>query len=56
MENAKPCSTPMSSSIKLDKNEKGKSVDEKLYLSMIGSLVHLTASRPNIMFSVCLCA
>ena len=31
-------------------------VDTKLYKSMIDSLVYLTASRPNIMFSVCLCA
>ena len=56
MENAKPYNTPMSSSIKLDKDEKGKHVDEKLYQGMIGSLLYLTASRPDIMFSVCLCA
>ena len=56
MENAKPYNTPMSSSIKLDKDEKGKNVDEKLYRGMIGSLLYLTASRPDIMFSVCLCA
>ncbi|GMI85146.1 hypothetical protein HRI_002183900 [Hibiscus trionum] len=46
----------MSSSIKLDKDEGGKCVDSKLYRSMIGSLLYLTASRPDIMFSVCLCA
>ncbi|KAK8573562.1 hypothetical protein V6N13_009652 [Hibiscus sabdariffa] len=56
MENVKPCATPMSSSIKLDKDEEGKCVDSKLYRSMIGSLLYLTASRPDIMFSVCLCA
>ena len=56
MKNAKPYNTPMSSSIKLDKDEKGKNVDEKLYRGMIGSLLYLTASRPDIMFSVCLCA
>ncbi|KAL4366735.1 hypothetical protein GQ457_05G021070 [Hibiscus cannabinus] len=55
-ENVKPQATPMSSSIKLDKDEKGKCVDSKLYRSMIGSLLYLTASRPDIMFSVCLCA
>ena len=56
MEEAKPMSTPMSTSIKMDKDEKGKSVCQKLYRSMIGSLLYLTASRPDIMFSVCMCA
>ncbi|GMI80360.1 cysteine-rich RLK (RECEPTOR-like protein kinase) 8 [Hibiscus trionum] len=46
----------MSSSTKLNKAEGGKCVDSKLYRSMIGSLLYLTASRPNILFSVCLCA
>ncbi|KAK8681104.1 hypothetical protein V6N13_053511 [Hibiscus sabdariffa] len=55
-ENVKPQATPMSSSIKLDKDEEGKCVDSKLYRSMIGSLLYLTASRPDIMFSVYLCA
>ncbi|KAH9649201.1 Integrase catalytic domain-containing protein [Citrus sinensis] len=49
-------STPMSTTIKLDKDEKGKEVDIKMYRGMIGSLLYLTASRPDIMFSVCLCA
>ncbi|KAH9763753.1 hypothetical protein KPL70_001275 [Citrus sinensis] len=48
-------STPMSTTIKLDKDEKGKEVDIKTYRGMIGSLLYLTASRPDIMFSVCLC-
>ena len=48
--------TPMSSSIKLDKDEKGKSIDSTMYRGMIGSLLYLTASRPDIMYSVCLCA
>ncbi|KAI3816887.1 hypothetical protein L1987_10672 [Smallanthus sonchifolius] len=34
----------------------GESVDQHLYRSMIGSLMYLTASRPDIMFAVCLCA
>ena len=34
----------------------GKSVDQKSYRGMIGSLLYLTASRPDIMFSVCICA
>jgi hypothetical protein len=54
--NAKAYGTPMSSSTKLNKDEKGKPVDVKLYRGMIGSLLYLTASRPDIMFSVCLCA
>ncbi|KAH9768926.1 hypothetical protein KPL71_011792 [Citrus sinensis] len=48
--------TPMSTTIKLDKDEKGKEVDIKTYRGMIESLLYLTASRPDIMFSVCLCA
>ncbi|XP_059654946.1 secreted RxLR effector protein 161-like [Cornus florida] len=56
MEDVKHAKTPMSSSVKLDKDEKGKDVDIKKYRGMIGSLLYLTTSRPNIMFSVCLCA
>src|ERR1044072_4931965 len=40
----------------LDKYEHGKSVDIQKYRGMLGSLLYLTASRPDIMFSVCLCA
>ena len=50
MERLKPYSTPMSISTKLDKDERGKCVDSKLYRSMIGSLIYLTINRPNIMF------
>lgn len=56
MSNAKAMATPMSTSDHLDKDEKGKEVDLKKYRGMIGSLLYLTASRPDIMFSVCLCA
>jgi len=55
-ENSKPLKTPMSPSTKLDKDEKGVTVDQKKYRGIIGSLLYLTASRPDIMFSVCLCA
>ena len=51
MDNSKPHSTPMSTSTKLDKDEGGKCVDFKLYRSMIRSLLYLTASRPDIMFT-----
>ncbi|XP_058784352.1 secreted RxLR effector protein 161-like [Vicia villosa] len=40
----------------LGKEEVSKKVDQKLYRCMIGSLLYLTASRPDILFSVCLCA
>ena len=56
MEEAKTMKTPMSSSIKLDMDEKGKPVNSTMYRSMIGSLLYLTTSRPDIMYSVCLCA
>ena len=46
----------MSPIIKLDKDEKGKDVNQKLYRGMIGLLFYVTAIRPDIMFSVCLCA
>ena len=56
LDNSKPYSTPMSTSTKLDKDEEDKCVDSKIYKSMIGSLLYLTVSRTDIMFSVCLCA
>ncbi|GJT59129.1 retrovirus-related pol polyprotein from transposon TNT 1-94 [Tanacetum coccineum] len=56
LENSKPMKTPMSSDTKLTKDEEGKSVDHTKYRGMIGSLLYLTASRPDIMFSICLCA
>ncbi|GJU04624.1 retrovirus-related pol polyprotein from transposon TNT 1-94 [Tanacetum coccineum] len=52
----RPMKTPMSSDTKLTKDEECESVDSTKYRSMIGSLLYLTASRPDIMFSVCLCA
>lgn len=48
--------TPMSTSTHFDKVEKGKDFDQKLFRSIIGYLLYLTASRPNIMMSLCLCA
>ena len=56
LEGSKTSKTPMATTIKLDKDEQDKSVDIKLYRSMIGTLLYLTASRPDIMFNVCLCA
>ncbi|GFP96559.1 hypothetical protein PHJA_001800000 [Phtheirospermum japonicum] len=42
--------------VKLSRDDVGKGVDNTMYRSMIGSLLYLTASRPDIMYSVCLCA
>ncbi|GKE09244.1 ribonuclease H-like domain-containing protein, partial [Tanacetum coccineum] len=52
----KTASTPMETNKALTKNEDGKDVDVHLYRSMIGSLIYLTSSRPDIMFSVCACS
>ncbi|GJT95564.1 hypothetical protein Tco_1091082 [Tanacetum coccineum] len=48
--------TPMSTKIKLTRDEEGESLDNTKYRGMIGSLLYLTASRPDILFSVFLCA
>ena len=56
IQDCKPIATPMASSSNLDKDELGQMIDNKLYKGMIGSLLYLIASRPDIMFSVFLCA
>ncbi|GJW19092.1 retrovirus-related pol polyprotein from transposon TNT 1-94 [Tanacetum coccineum] len=56
LEDSKPMKTPMSSDTKLTKDKECELVDSTKYRGMIGSLLYLTASRPDIMFSVCLCA
>ncbi|GJR67431.1 retrovirus-related pol polyprotein from transposon TNT 1-94 [Tanacetum coccineum] len=56
LEYSKPMKTPMSSDTKLTKDEDCELVDSTKYRGMIGSLLYLMASRPDIMFSVCLCA
>jgi hypothetical protein len=56
MKNAKPIKTPMGTNGHLDLDTGGKSVDQKVYRSMIGSLLYLYASRPDIMLLVCMCA
>ncbi|GJX48281.1 putative ribonuclease H-like domain-containing protein [Tanacetum coccineum] len=52
----KTASTPMETSKSLMKDENAEDVDVQLYRSMIGSLMYLTSSRPDIMFAVCACA
>ncbi|GJQ93533.1 uncharacterized mitochondrial protein-like protein [Tanacetum coccineum] len=49
-------STPMETSKPLVKDAEAEDVDVYLYRLMIGSLIYLTASRPDIMFAVCACA
>ena len=56
MNDSKPLSTPMSTTAVMDADEEGEPMDQKEYRSMIGSLLYLTATRPDIQFSVCLCA
>jgi hypothetical protein len=51
----KPVSTPMSTTTSLDLNKNGDVVDQREYKSMIGSLLYLIATRPDIQFVVCLC-
>nr|GEV71365.1 uncharacterized mitochondrial protein AtMg00810-like [Tanacetum cinerariifolium] len=53
--NVKTASTPMETHKTLLKDEKGEDVDEPLYRSMVGSLMYLTSSRPDIMFAICAC-
>ncbi|GJW33427.1 putative ribonuclease H-like domain-containing protein [Tanacetum coccineum] len=48
--------TPMETKMALTKDEESADVDVHLYRSMIGSLMYLTASRPDIMFVVCACS
>ncbi|KAK1620384.1 hypothetical protein QYE76_025901, partial [Lolium multiflorum] len=56
MKGAKGIGTPMQLKCQLTLDEAGKAVDTKLYRSMIGSLLYLCASRPDIMLSVGMCA
>ncbi|GJR93922.1 putative ribonuclease H-like domain-containing protein [Tanacetum coccineum] len=54
--NVKTASTPIETQKPLVKMEEASDVDVHLYRSMIGSLMYLTASRPDIMFAVCACS
>ena len=56
LESASSVRTPMSPNVKLTIDLLGKSVDSSLYRSMISSLLYLTASRPDINYSVGVCA
>lgn len=52
----KIASIPMETTKPLVKDENGEAMEFYLYRSMIGSLMYLTSSRPDIMFFVCACA
>ncbi|XP_050908615.1 secreted RxLR effector protein 161-like [Lathyrus oleraceus] len=56
MEDEKLIDTPMPTNGNLEINENGKDVDVNKYRAIIGFILYLTASRPDIMFSVCICA
>ncbi|GJV43505.1 retrovirus-related pol polyprotein from transposon TNT 1-94 [Tanacetum coccineum] len=56
METSDPVDTPMVEKYKLDADPQGKEVDPTRYRGMIGFLMYLTASRPGLVFVVCMCA
>ena len=56
MENSKPIGTPMSTNNDIHSDPNGKEVDATHYRGMIGSSMYQTASRPDIMYSTCVCA
>nr|GEV36156.1 retrotransposon protein, putative, unclassified [Tanacetum cinerariifolium] len=47
--------TPMVEKSKLDEDKQGKVVDPSHYRGMIGTLLYLTASRPDLQFAICMC-
>nr|GEW67538.1 hypothetical protein [Tanacetum cinerariifolium] len=55
MESCDPVGTPMEIKDKLDLDQNGTSVDATKYRSMIGALMYLTSSRPDIVHATCLC-
>nr|GEV58703.1 hypothetical protein [Tanacetum cinerariifolium] len=55
-ESCDPVDTPMVEKSKLDEDKEGKSVDPSHYRGMIGTLLYLTASRPDLQFAICMYA
>ncbi|GJY21624.1 retrovirus-related pol polyprotein from transposon TNT 1-94 [Tanacetum coccineum] len=51
-----PLDTPMVEKSKLDKDKEVKIVDPSHYRGMIGTLLYLTSSRPDLQFAICMCA
>ncbi|GJR12593.1 retrovirus-related pol polyprotein from transposon TNT 1-94 [Tanacetum coccineum] len=56
MDSSDPVDTPMVEKSKLDEDTQGKAVDPIHYHGMIGTLMYLTASRPDLTFAICMCA
>ncbi|GKD93752.1 hypothetical protein Tco_1373589 [Tanacetum coccineum] len=56
MDSCDPVDTPMVDRLKLDEDPLGIPVDHTRFHSMVGSLIYLTASRPDLVFAVCMCA
>nr|GEX22515.1 integrase, catalytic region, zinc finger, CCHC-type, peptidase aspartic, catalytic [Tanacetum cinerariifolium] len=54
-ESCDPVDTPMVEKSKLDEDKKGNAVDPSHYRGMIGTLLYLTASRPDLQFAICMC-
>ncbi|GKA26068.1 hypothetical protein Tco_0712177 [Tanacetum coccineum] len=55
-ESCDPVDTPMVEKSKLDEDKEGKAVDPSHYRGMIGTLLYLIASRPDLQFAICMCA
>nr|GEU43150.1 retrovirus-related Pol polyprotein from transposon TNT 1-94 [Tanacetum cinerariifolium] len=55
-ESCDPVDTPMGEKSKLDEDKEGKAVDPSHYYGMIGTLLYLTDSRPDLQFAICMCA
>nr|GEY83864.1 uncharacterized mitochondrial protein AtMg00810-like [Tanacetum cinerariifolium] len=55
-ESCDPVDTLIVQKSKLDEDKEGKAVDPSHYRSMIGTLLYLTASRPDLQFAICMCA
>nr|GEU52575.1 hypothetical protein [Tanacetum cinerariifolium] len=56
MDSCDSVDTPMVDRLKLDEDLSGILVDQTRFRSMVGSLMYLTASRPDLVFAVCMCA
>ncbi|GJR13949.1 retrovirus-related pol polyprotein from transposon TNT 1-94 [Tanacetum coccineum] len=56
MDRSDPVDTPMVDRLKLDEDLMGIPVDQTRFRGMVGSLMYLTASRPDLVFAVCMCA
>ncbi|GKE55535.1 hypothetical protein Tco_1494720, partial [Tanacetum coccineum] len=56
MKSSDPVDTPIMEKSKLDEDTQGKTVDLTYYSGMVGTLMYLTASKPDLTFDVCMCA